>query len=223
MRAPLRAINGFSEILLEKHSTELSPDAQKLLGYVITSTRRMRQLIDGLLQFSRLGRQPLSKRRVNTATQMREVLDDMRSREERPVQIEVGDLPDCYGDPLLLKQVFFNLLANAFKFTRHQENPRVEIGSHINDQEIVYFVRDNGAGFDMRYAQRLFGVFQRLHSEEEFEGTGVGLSIVQRIIQRHGGRIWAEAEETKGATFYFTIPGDAAANTADVAADVSRR
>jgi two-component system, sensor histidine kinase and response regulator len=158
-----------------------------------------------LLAFSRLGRTPLSKRKVPTGTMVEQVLRDVRQQAEgRSVSVSVGHLPPIWGDAALLKQVFVNLIDNAFKYTRLRDDAAIEIGSRHTDGEQVFFVRDNGAGFDMQYADKLFGVFQRLHRAEEFEGTGVGLAIVQRIIQRHGGRIWAEAAIDKGATFYFT-------------------
>jgi light-regulated signal transduction histidine kinase (bacteriophytochrome) len=138
---------------------------------------------------------------------IRQVLHEFRAEQEaRQIDVIVGDLPPCQADAALLKQVWINLLGNAFKYTRKQETPRIEIGSRDQIGEIVYFVRDNGAGFDMRYADKLFGVFQRLHKASDFDGTGVGLAIVQRIIHRHGGRVWAEAAVNQGATFSFTLP-----------------
>jgi len=162
-----------------------------------------------LLTFSRLSRQPLNKEPVVPANLVRRVLSDLSGEQEgRQVEIVVGELPTCQADPGLLKQVFANLLSNALKYTRQRDVARIEVGCAAQDGATVYFVKDNGAGFDMRYADKLFGVFQRLHRAEEFEGTGVGLAIVQRIIHRHGGRIWAEAEVDKGATFYFTLEGE---------------
>src|SRR5439155_8825673 len=185
---------------------QMAREAELLLNNVRTSVKRMGQLIDDLLRFSRLGRQPLSKRLVNISVLVREALEELRGKQpDRRIEIQISELPDCVGDPSLLRQVLVNLLSNAFKFTRQRENAMIEVGCRQQGAEKVYFVRDNGAGFDMRYAGKLFGVFQRFHRAEEFEGTGVGLSIVQRIIQRHGGRIWAEAEPDKGATFYFTL------------------
>jgi two-component system sensor histidine kinase/response regulator len=210
LRAPLRHIDGFSNLLLTNFSEQMPADARRLLNFVTTSATRMGQLIDDLLHFSRLGRQHLSTRLVSISALVQEVLNDFaREQNERSIEIKLGELPDCVGDPSLLKQVFVNLLSNAFKFTRHKEKTVIEVGSQQQEEQIVYFVRDNGAGFDMQHQEKLFGVFQRLHTVEEFEGTGVGLSIVQRIIQRHGGRIWAEAEIDKGAAFYFTIPAQA--------------
>lgn len=208
LRAPLRAVGAFSSILLEEFSAQMPAEAQRLLNTVTTNARRMEQLIEDLLHFSRLSRQPLSQRPVNIPALVREVLEELhKDHGDRDIEIEMGDLPDCVGDPALLRQVFVNLLSNAFKYTQGKDKTMVEVGCRQQAGEKVYFVRDNGAGFDMRYAGKLFGVFQRLHSAEQFEGTGVGLSIVQRIIQRHGGRIWAEADVDKGATFHFNLPG----------------
>lgn len=207
LRAPLRAIDGFSQILLEDYYSQMPAEAQQMLNHVTTSARRMRHLLEDLLRFSRLGRQRLSKRAVNTSVLVEEVLEGLRKVEgDRNIEIQTGSLPDCFGDPSLLNQVFVNLLSNAFKYTRNKEKAIIEIGCHQQGGKDIYCVRDNGAGFDMQYAGKLFGVFQRLHSSDEFEGTGVGLSIAQRIIERHGGCIWAEAEVNKGATFYFTLP-----------------
>lgn len=209
LRAPLRHIDGFSQMLMEDHAEHLPPQAVHLLNRVCQGAKRMGLLIDDLLSFSRLSRQPLKKARVRVASLVDEVLRELETeRTGRQVEIRRGDLPDCLGDYALLKQVWVNLLSNAHKFTRKREQAILEIGSEERDGERVYYVRDNGAGFDMQYAGRLFGVFQRLHTLEQFEGTGVGLSIVQRILHRHGGRIWAESEDDKGARFYFTIPGD---------------
>jgi light-regulated signal transduction histidine kinase (bacteriophytochrome) len=167
----------------------------------------MEELINGLLRFSRLGRQPLVRQPVSMAGIVQQVLAEVRPEPpDRKVEVVVHPLPDAVGDGALLKQVWTNLLSNAFKFTRACETPVVEIGCKEQDGEQVFFVRDNGAGFDPQYAERLFGVFQRLHRADEFEGTGVGLSIVQRIVHRHGGRIWADGAVNKGATFQFTLP-----------------
>jgi signal transduction histidine kinase len=207
LSAPLRHIEGFANLLVENHAAQLSPEAQRLLGFITTSSTRMGQLIHDLLQFSRLGRQQVLKRPLKVTALVQDVLNDLaESRAGRNIDIRIGDLPDCLGDPSLLKQVFVNLLSNAIKFTRRKENAVIEVGHAAKGGENIYFVKDNGAGFEMSSAKRLFGVFERLHPATEFEGTGVGLSIVERIIQRHGGRIWAEAEIEKGATFFFTLP-----------------
>jgi signal transduction histidine kinase len=208
LRAPLRHIDGFANILTQNFAKELPAEARRLLDVVSGQARQMGRLIDDLLQFSRLGRQPLTKQPVALSQLFREVLDDMQKEQAgRKVEIRLGELPDCQGDLPLLRQVAVNLLSNAFKFTRRRQQAVIEIGGRVEARERVYFVRDNGAGFDMQYARQLFGVFQRLHATEEFEGTGVGLSIVQRIIARHGGRVWAEAAVDQGATFYFALPG----------------
>ncbi|HEV8366428.1 MAG TPA: response regulator [Pyrinomonadaceae bacterium] len=203
LRGPLRAINGFSAILLEDHGGELSSAGRQLVTTVINTAKEMNKLIDDLLRLSRLGRQPLSKAPVDMEMLVGEVLGELHiERADRQVDIKVAELPDCVADRALLKQVFTNLLSNALKFTRNRERALIEIGC---EPEQTYFVRDNGAGFDMKNAHRVFGAFQRLHSQNEFEGAGVGLSIVHRIIVRHGGRIWAEASVDVGAKFSFTL------------------
>lgn len=207
LRAPLRAIHGFARILIEDHNAQLDPEAQRLLGVIDQNTRHMGQLIDDLLAFSRLGRQELDKERVDMRKLARGIADDVRRAEgDRPLDITVDALPPARGDRALLRQAVGNLVENAAKFTRGRTPARIEIGSRPDGGQTVYFVKDNGAGFDERYAGKLFGVFQRLHRAEEFEGTGVGLAIVQRIVQRHGGRVWAEGKLDQGATFYFTLP-----------------
>jgi two-component system sensor histidine kinase/response regulator len=203
----LRHINGFVEILMEQHAPEMRAEARQLLEVVSGEARQMAQLIHDLLRFAHLGRQPLSKQPIQAAALFGDVLDELKAQHAgRKVEIHLGELPDCQGDYALLRQVLVNLLSNAFKFTRQRENAIVEIGGRLEGPERIYFVRDNGAGFDMQFAQKLFGVFKRLHSANQFEGTGVGLSIVQRIVVRHGGRVWAEAAVDKGATFYFSLP-----------------
>lgn len=205
LRAPLRHIDGFSGMLLSQYASEMPEDAQRMLKTVASSAQRMSQLIEDLLRLSRLNQQTLSRRTVSVSELVNEVLETLRKDQgDRQIEVRVGELPDCVGDWSLLKQVFVNLLSNAFKYTRRKEKAVIEVGCRCDGDETVYFIRDNGAGFDMEYAQKLFGVFQRMHGEE-FEGTGVGLSIVQRIVQRHGGRIWAEAEVDKGANFFFTL------------------
>ncbi len=206
LRAPLRAMDGFSRIMLEEYAPQLPSEAQRYLGLVRSNAQQMGHLIEDLLAFSRLSRLPLNKVSVAPLEVVNQVLADLlEDPESRNVKVTVGELPTCEADPALLKQVWINLLANAFKFTRKREDAQIEIGSNQSGSGCVYFVKDNGVGFDMQYANKLFGVFQRLHRVEEYEGTGVGLAIVQRIVHRHGGRAWAEAEIDKGATFYFTI------------------
>jgi light-regulated signal transduction histidine kinase (bacteriophytochrome) len=174
--------------------------------------QRMGVLIDDLLAFARLRRKSIGRQTVDTAKLVQNVLDELGpERSGRRIDINVGELPASYGDPALLKQVWVNLLSNAVKYTRGREPAIIEIGCTRENGEDVFSVRDNGAGFDMQFAGKLFGVFQRLHRADEFEGTGVGLAIVQRIVHRHGGRVWAEAETNRGATFYFTLGGNAQA------------
>lgn len=215
LRTPLRAIHGFARILVEDHKTKLDPEAQRLLGVIDQNTQRMGQLIDDLLAFSRLGRQPISRAPVDMTELTRAVVEDVRRAEaERNghFEVKIDALQRAHGDRALLQQVISNLLQNAVKFTRGRTEPRIEVGSTPGPDETVYYVRDNGAGFDPRYRDKLFGVFQRLHSTEDFEGTGVGLAIVKRIVQRHGGRVWAEGKVGEGATFYFTLPSGGEAN-----------
>jgi PAS domain S-box-containing protein len=208
LRAPLRAVDGFSRILQEEHLAELSPDAQHYLGLVRSNAVQMSKLIDDLLTFSRTSRQMLAKRFVDPAEIARQVLEELHGDlEGRKVEVIVGDLPPCQADPAMMKRVFFNLLSNAVKFTRKKEVAHIDIGSINNEGKTAYFVKDNGVGFDMHYSDKLFGVFSRLHSESDYEGTGVGLALVARIVHRHGGSVWAEAEVDKGATFYFTLVG----------------
>ena len=206
LRSPLRAVDGFSQAVLEDYGSQLPEEGRYQLKTIRAGAQRMGVLIDDLLKFSRLGRSPLNKKEVNTDELVRRVVDGLNSeREGRQIEIQIGDLPLCQGDPALLNQVWVNLVSNAIKYTRHRQRAVIEIGCKVGRDENVYFVRDNGAGFDMRYAHILFGVFQRLHRAEEFEGTGVGLAIVQRVIHRHGGRIWVEAAVDRGATFCFTL------------------
>jgi PAS domain S-box-containing protein len=213
LRAPLRAMDGFSRILLEEHGPHLSEEVRHYLKLVRDNAQQMGRLIDALLNLSRLGRRPVAKEAVAPDALVREALEDLGAeRHGRRLKVKLGQLPACYADPALLKQVFVNLLANALKYSRTREETVIEIGCRdAGDRpgEPVYFVKDNGVGFDMRYVHKLFGVFQRLHRAEEYEGTGVGLATVQRIIQRHGGRVWAEAELDRGATFYFTLGNEA--------------
>jgi len=206
LRSPLRAVDGFSQALLEDYGPQLPEEGRHYLKTIREGAQRMGRLIDDLLAFSRLSRAALRTQEIDTTGLVRHVLKELQSQQEgRDVDIRLGDLPQCQGDPALLEQVWVNLLSNAFKYTSHCPAAMIEIGAKLEQGETVYFVRDNGAGFDMRYAHKLFGVFQRLHRADEFEGTGVGLAIVQRVIHRHGGRIWADAAVNQGATFYFTL------------------
>ncbi len=207
LRAPLRAIDGFSRILQDDYCDRLDHEGTRYLKIVRDNAKRMGELIDDLLNLSRWNRKELLRRPVLVNNLIQQILVDFKPEiNERQIELIIADLPNCEADNSLLTQVWINLIANAIKYTGKTENPCIEIGCQIIDDQDVYFIRDNGAGFDMQYADKLFGVFQRMHLEKDFEGTGIGLAIVQRIIQRHGGRVWANAETNQGANFYFTIP-----------------
>ena len=213
LRSPLRAVNGFMELFMDEFGDTVRGEARAHLEQVRAGGARMDRLIDDLLKFCRFSRAPLTRQRVELGGIVGRVVADLKAREPgRAVQVDISELPAVAGDASLLEQVLVNLLSNAFKFTRHTADARVSVGSFLapdptdeSRTERVCFVRDNGAGFDMKYAGKLFGVFQRLHSQDQFEGTGVGLSIVQRVLQRHGGRIWAESAPGRGATFFFVL------------------
>jgi PAS domain S-box-containing protein len=206
LRAPLRAVDGFSQAVMEDFGEQLPEEGRRYLATIRKGAQQMGSLIDDLLAFSRLSRAAMNKQEVRTDELVRGVLADLAAqRDGRKIDIRIGELPPCSGDPALLRQVWVNLLSNAFKYTRRREGAVVEIGCERMPEGDAYFVRDNGTGFDMRYANKLFGVFQRLHRSEDYEGTGVGLALVQRIVQRHGGRVWADAEVDRGATFHFTL------------------
>lgn len=207
LRAPLRAIDGYTRILVEDYEGILDAEGKRICGIISAEARRMGQLIDDLLAFSRLGRKEMYSTNVDMKTMVVSVLNELIKEEERErTDFKIARLPSISADSSLMRQVWVNLLSNAIKFTSKKERAIIEVGSKSNKDEIIYYVHDTGAGFDMEYANKLFGVFQRLHSESEFDGTGVGLAIVQRIIRRHGGRVWAEGEVDKGATFYFALP-----------------
>jgi PAS domain S-box-containing protein len=207
LRAPLRAVDGFARALKERAGASLDDESARLLGIVMQEGQRMGRLIDDLLAFSRMGRQLIVAREVDFASLARELFAGMAADAgERRIDFEVGEIPPAYGDPSLLRQVLANLLGNAVKYTRGREVARLSLEGVLYEREVEYILKDNGAGFDMAYAGKLFGVFQRLHRDDEFEGTGVGLALVQRIVHRHGGCIWAEAKLEEGATFHFTLP-----------------
>lgn len=208
LRAPLRAIDGFSSMLQNEYAGQLPQPGVEMLNKVRASVRRMTQLIDDLLRFSRSSRQPLIIQAIQTLDVVQHALETLKAEQTgRQVEVVIGYLPPCQADPSLLLQVWTNLLSNALKYTSKRREAQVEVGCETGESgQKIYFVKDNGVGFDMRYADKLFGVFQRLHSEAEFDGTGVGLALAQRIIQRHGGRIWADSQPGLGATFYFSLP-----------------
>ena len=207
LRGPLRAIDGFSRILLKDHADRLDAEGQRLLDIIRANTRDMGQLIDDLLAFSRLGRREMQAADLDMGALVQNVVRELQDTlGDRTVQWDLKPLPGSRADRALIRQVWVNLLGNALKFTRPRESAVIEVGCRSAADEEVYYVKDNGVGFDMQYAPKLFGVFQRLHRYEEFEGTGVGLALVQRIVQRHGGRVWAEGQVNGGATFYFSLP-----------------
>ena len=206
LRAPLRAMDGFSRIVLEDYGPQAPEEAQNYLKSIRRNAQHMGRLIDDLLSLSRLGRKTLNKQWLDVGEIVDKALQTLEDdRVGRDIELQIGEMGKCRGDELLLQQVWVNLLANALKFTRSCHPAVIEVGKINETDRTVYFVRDNGVGFNMAYADKLFGVFQRLHRSEEFEGTGVGLAIVKRIVERHGGDIWAEAEPGKGAVFYFTL------------------
>lgn len=207
LRAPLRAIDGFTHVLTEDYAKLLNEDGKKVCRIISENAVKMSQLIDDLLAFSKLGRSDMNFYPVNMAIIVENVLNDIITEENRKrVKLTLEPLPVVVADHAMMKQVWINLLTNAIKFTGKISNPEINIKCKEKQSEYIFSIEDNGIGFDMKYADRLFGVFQRFHSAKEFEGTGVGLAIVQRIVQRHGGRVWAEAEENNGAKFFFTIP-----------------
>jgi signal transduction histidine kinase len=209
LRAPVRAIAGFSKMLADSHDAQLGDEGRRKLGIVRSEAARMGALIDDLLAFSRLGRQSLQKGPVEMEELVRINFEAIRNTGGADPHLHLGTLPQAVGDRSLLAQVWINLLSNAVKFSSKCERPSIEVSAISDEHEHVYFVRDNGAGFDPKYTEKLFGVFQRLHHTDDFPGTGVGLALVHRIVSRHGGRVWAEGRPGNGATFYFTIPKEA--------------
>jgi len=206
LRSPLRAVDGYARIVEEDYAEKLDDEGRRLLKVIRDNSGTMGELIDDLLEFSRLGRKPLSTAAIDMTRLVEEVLDELRMSGERPPGLMIGALPRARGDATLVKQAWANLLGNAIKFSSKREQPVIEVSGHESGTESVYCVKDNGAGFDMQYYNKLFGVFQRLHSADEFAGTGVGLAIVQRVVTRHGGRVWAEGKVGEGAAFYFSLP-----------------
>jgi signal transduction histidine kinase len=205
LRAPVRAVSGFANFLKQDYGDQLPAGGHQLLEVINSSALQMGRMIDSLLELSQLGRRPIELEPVDMAALVAEVVAELqRLPQANRAAVEVGPLPSCSGDPLLLRQVWTNLVSNALKFSARRQQARVEIGGRDEADQLTYFVRDNGTGFDSRYSDRLFNPFRRLHGEE-FEGHGVGLSIVKRVVERHGGRVRAESELDRGATFYFTI------------------
>jgi signal transduction histidine kinase len=211
LRAPIRAIGGFCTLLVEDHSDSLDDEARRKLDIIGAEAARMGRLIDDLLAFSRLGRKALEATELDMAELARSAFERLSYADEKTrVEFRLGSLPRACGDRSLFEQVWVNLISNAIKFSSKRESPLIEVGGISEQSEMIYFVRDNGAGFDAKYAARLFGVFQRLHHDSEFPGTGVGLALVHKIVTRHGGRVWADGKLDEGATFHFTLPKETA-------------
>ncbi|SDL59603.1 His Kinase A (phospho-acceptor) domain-containing protein [Pedobacter sp. ok626] len=206
LRAPIRAINGYTRILVEDYAEKLDSDGIKTLQSIINNSKKMGELIDDLLAFSKLGRKQVTVSEINMADLVKLVQEELLFEDyENIPEFNVGVLPHAKGDKSLIKQVWVNLISNAVKYSKHKEKTSIEIGAYQKDNLIVYYIKDEGAGFDMQYYDKLFGVFQRLHSQEEFEGTGIGLAIVQKIIDRHNGTVWAESAINQGSCFYFSL------------------
>ena len=207
LRAPLTAIDGFSVVVFEDYSDKLDEEGKRFLNIIRSNAKKMGGIINDLLSLSRIGRKEIAVSEIDIESLAKTVFDEIKATiPEREVRFNVKPLPSAPADSGLIHQVFFNLLSNAIKFTRYREDAVIEVGAYVEGPENVYYVKDNGAGFDMQYVGKLFGTFQRLHSDKQFEGTGIGLAIVQRVIRRHGGRVWAEGNVNEGATFYFTLP-----------------
>jgi PAS domain S-box-containing protein len=207
LQSPLRVINGYAAMILKRRGDDFDEDTRNKFSAIRASTLKMGRLIEDLLGFSRIGKQAMATAQLNMADLASEIWDELQViNQERTIALDIQDMPAAFGDRALIKQVYANLLGNAVKFTKYRDSARIEAGGYHDGSENIYFIRDNGAGFDMAWHNKLFGVFQRLHSEHEYEGTGMGLASVQRIINRHGGRVWAEGKEGVGATFYFTLP-----------------
>lgn len=206
LRSPLRAINGFSEILKMELGDNADEDVNDALREILKNTKRMGRLIDNLLEFSRLGKQHVSRADVDMEELVHSIIEDIHTTNDRKIHFVVGKLHHTNGDLTMLRQVMINLISNAVKYSSKHPQPRIEISSVENDGDIIYSIKDNGAGFNMKYYDKLFGIFQRLHGSDEFEGIGVGLAIVQRVVMRHHGRVWAEGKEGEGATFYVSLP-----------------
>jgi light-regulated signal transduction histidine kinase (bacteriophytochrome) len=206
LRAPLRHISAFSQLLREEYGSKMEPDAQQYLSRIQNGVKNMGRLIDDLLRLAQLGRKKLVSEATDLNSMLKDVLADLQSEcQDRQIDWQIGDLSSVVCDSGLVRQVFANLISTAVKYTRKREIAIIEVGQVEEDGVSVIFVRDNGAGFDEKYAGKLFGVFQRLHRAEDFEGTGVGLSTVQRIVKKHGGEVWAKGEVDKGATFFFAL------------------
>ena len=206
LRAPLRAVHGYSKMLKENYEIQLDSEGNRLVNNIMSNAKKMGQLIDDLLRFSRIGRKDLIKSNIAMFEMVTSVCNELKNElPDRNIEFNIHPMPSALGDNISVKHIWLNLVSNAIKYSRLKAKSIIEIGSETKENEIIYYIKDNGAGFDMRYVNKLFGVFQRLHSDQEFEGTGVGLALVQRIVLKHGGKVWACGEVDKGATFYFTL------------------
>ena len=213
LRAPLRAIHGYSRMLLEDYADRVDGEGKRFLEVISNNTQRMGQLIDDLLDFSRLGRKSLIMAPLDMEGLVKQICEEAKmTATDRKIEFRIAPIPPAHGDAAMFRVVFGNLVSNAVKYSKGRDPAIVEIGGWPEGKETVYFVKDNGVGFQMEYAHKLFGVFQRLHTAQEFEGTGVGLALVQRIVQRHGGRVWAEGRVGAGATISFALPRRPAAS-----------
>ncbi len=207
LRAPIRAINGYARILMEDYIDKFDTEGTKVLQSIIHNSKKMGELIDDLLAFSKLGRKQVKVSEINMDTLVKLVREELLFEEGQNIpEFNLNELPNAKGDQSLIKQVWINLISNAIKYSKYKPKTRIEIGGYEKGSLIVYYVKDYGAGFDMQYYDKLFGVFQRLHSQEEFEGTGIGLAIVQKIVNRHNGAVWAESKINEGSCFYFSLP-----------------
>jgi light-regulated signal transduction histidine kinase (bacteriophytochrome) len=208
LRAPIRGINGYTHILMEDYAGKLDVDGIKVLHSIMHNSKKMGQLIDDLLAFSKLGRKQVTVSKINMTELVNSVREELifEAGESIP-KFDISLLPPAKGDQSLIKQVWVNLISNAVKYSKYKSKTTIKIGARVSDDLVIYYIKDEGSGFEMQYYDKLFGVFQRLHSQEEFEGTGIGLAIVQKIVQRHNGKVWAESKLNEGASFYFSLPG----------------
>jgi len=207
LKAPLRVFQGYTSLLLSKHSDGLTDDGKMLARKMEVQATNMNNLLTGLMDFSRVGIAEMKLEEIPMAKMVTDICDELKEQEkDRKISFDIGDLPDIKGDPVLIKQVWVNLVSNAIKYTGKKPEAKIEIGTKAPGGQLSYFIKDNGDGFDMKYYDKMFGVFQRLHSQQEFQGNGVGLAMTEKIVSRHGGKIWAEGRPGEGATFYFALP-----------------
>lgn len=206
LRAPLRAITGFANILQEDYASKMDVDGKSYLNAILNNSKRAGELIDDILAFSRLGREQITTSEINMTDLVQSVIEEETGSNSNEIEFTIDELLPSMGDRALVKQVWVNLISNAIKYSKNESKNKIKIGSYYKENLIYYYVKDEGVGFDMIYYDKLFGVFERLHSREEFEGTGIGLAIVQRIIERHGGSVWAESKLNEGSCFYFSLP-----------------